>query len=83
MSEAAQYRFVIADDHPLFRGALRESVTGLFPRADIAEAGDFDEAAKILDAGSEVDLVLLDLAMPGVRGCCGMRSPVSSSSTRR
>ena len=33
------YRLVIADDHPLFRGALREAVTGLFERAEIAEAG--------------------------------------------
>jgi len=39
LNEAAQYRLVIADDHPLFRGALREAVSGLFARADIAEAG--------------------------------------------
>src|SRR6266568_3057542 len=31
------YRFVIADDHPLFRGALREAVAGSFDNADIAE----------------------------------------------
>ena len=66
------YRFVIADDHPLFRGALREAVSGLFGDAAIAEAGSFDDAAALLDHDSEVDLVLLDLTMPGVRGFSGL-----------
>ena len=71
MDEPA-YRLVIADDHPLFRGALREAVTGLLDRAEIAEAGAFDEVAKLLDKGGEVDLILLDLTMPGVRGFSGL-----------
>jgi DNA-binding NarL/FixJ family response regulator len=66
------YRLVIADDHPLFRGALREAVSGLIERAEITEAGTFDEVAELLDKGSEVDLILLDLAMPGVRGFSGL-----------
>ena len=39
-------RLVIADDHPLFRGALREAVSGLFEKVEIAEAGSFDDVAK-------------------------------------
>jgi DNA-binding NarL/FixJ family response regulator len=66
------YHFVIADDHPLFRGALREAVSGLFSDATIAEAGSFDDASALLDRGGDVDLVLLDLAMPGVRGFSGL-----------
>ncbi len=66
------YRFVIADDHPLFRGALREAVSGLFERMDIAEAGSFDEVANLLEKGGEVDVVLLDLTMPGARGFSGL-----------
>ena len=66
------YRLVIADDHPLFRGALREAVTGLIERAEIAEAGTFEEVPKLLDKVGEVDLVLLDLSMPGARGFSGL-----------
>jgi DNA-binding NarL/FixJ family response regulator len=66
------YRLVIADDHPLFRGALREAIAGSFDKADIAEAGCFDEVSKLIDRHGEVDLVLLDLAMPGVRGFSGL-----------
>jgi DNA-binding NarL/FixJ family response regulator len=72
VSEPTVYRLVIADDHPLFRGALREAMSGLFTAADVAEAGSFDEAVKLLDRGGDVDLVLLDLAMPGVRGFSGL-----------
>jgi DNA-binding NarL/FixJ family response regulator len=63
---------VIADDHPLFRGALREAVSGLFEDAEIAEAGSFDDVAKLLERGADVDLILLDLTMPGVRGFSGL-----------
>jgi len=72
VANTTQYRLIIADDHPLFRGALREAVAGLFERADIGEAGSFDEVAKLLERGGEVDLILLDLTMPGVRGFSGL-----------
>ena len=72
MNDSPLYRLVIADDHPLFRGAMREAVSGLIARVEIAEAGSFDEVSKLLDRAGETDLILLDLAMPGVRGFSGL-----------
>ncbi|HML11988.1 MAG TPA: response regulator transcription factor [Xanthobacteraceae bacterium] len=71
LSEAS-FRLVIADDHPLFRGALRAAVSGQFASAEIAEAGTFDDVVAELERGGDADLVLLDLAMPGVRGFSGL-----------
>ena len=64
------YRLIIADDHPLFRGAMREAISGLLEKVDITEAGTFDDVVELLSG--DVDLVLLDLAMPGVRGFSGL-----------
>jgi DNA-binding NarL/FixJ family response regulator len=63
---------LIADDHPLFRGALREAINGLFKHADIGEAGTFEEVTELLERGGDIDLILLDLRMPGVRGFSGL-----------
>jgi DNA-binding NarL/FixJ family response regulator len=72
LDRAESYRLMIADDHPLFRGALREAVSGLFAKADIAEVGTFDEVTGFLERDSEFDLILLDLTMPGARGFSGL-----------
>ncbi len=72
MTETANHRFVIADDHPLFRGALRAAITGAFQGASISEAGSIEALVAELEREQEMDLVLLDLAMPGVRGYSGL-----------
>ena len=66
------YHFVIADDHPLFRGALRQALEGMFQGVTIAEAGSLEEVTKALETAADIDLVLLDLNMPGVRGFSGL-----------
>ncbi|HPG04943.1 MAG TPA: response regulator transcription factor [Beijerinckiaceae bacterium] len=65
-------RILIADDHPLVRGALAQAVSGAAPGADILEAGDLEGVTRVFSEGQDVDLILLDLAMPGVRGFSGL-----------
>ncbi|MES3040144.1 MAG: response regulator transcription factor [Pseudomonadota bacterium] len=70
-------KFVIADDHPLFRDALKRTVAGLFPNAVLIEA---DSTASLqtqleqthLERTAEPDLLLLDLHMPGSSGFSGL-----------
>src|SRR5262245_6340211 len=59
---------LIADDHPLFREALRGAVTGLLPQATIVEADTVDELFRVTETQPHADLLLLDLNMPGARG---------------
>lgn len=65
-------KFVIADDHPLFRGALKEALRGIGNVSAIFEAGDFEEAKRLVGENDDVDVVLLDLNMPGVSGLSGL-----------
>jgi DNA-binding NarL/FixJ family response regulator len=66
------YRFIIVDDHPLFRGALGQALRDSFGDAEILEAGSLDELTDRLAAAGETDLILLDLSMPGVQGLSGL-----------
>ena len=65
-------RILIADDHPLVLGALRHALTGAIAQAEIFEAQDLESLSAALDKTPDMDLVLLDLAMPGVRGFSGL-----------
>lgn len=72
MTLPATTRIVIADDHPLFRGALREAVRGVVSEVAIVEAGSFEELTALLEQDGDVDLILLDLTMPGISGFSGL-----------
>jgi len=64
--------FIVADDHPLFRHALRQTLEPDFSDARVVEAGTLDEAAAAIEEAVEPDLVLFDLNMPGARGFSGL-----------
>lgn len=63
---------LIADDHPLFREALRQVVSEALPDARIVEADNLIVAKSSVDANDDLDLILLDLSMPGVNGLSGL-----------
>lgn len=65
-------RFLIVDDHPLFREALQNAIHLAFPVAEILEASSIEAAQKILETEENIDLLLLDLTMPGTRGFEGL-----------
>ena len=68
----ADHRFIIVDDHPLLRGALGQALRSAFPSAEVLEAGSLDQLTERLETAGEIDLILLDLSMPGVHGVSGL-----------
>ncbi|BCH24512.1 response regulator [Mesorhizobium sp. L-8-3] len=65
-------RFLIIDDHPLFREALHSAVRMAYPDVDTVEARSVEEALDLLGSPIPFDLALLDLSMPGVQGFEGL-----------
>jgi DNA-binding NarL/FixJ family response regulator len=65
-------KFIIADDHPLFRDALKRTVASLFPMAQLIEADTTASLQQRLEAADDLDLLLLDLHMPGSSGFSGL-----------
>jgi DNA-binding NarL/FixJ family response regulator len=65
-------RILIIDDHPLFRDALRMALTSSGPNYAVLESGTLEDAAQHVGHADGVDLVLLDLKMPGVQGLSGL-----------
>ena len=59
---------LIADDHPLFREALRGAVQRLLPEASLCEADSVDALYGLVEANPDADLLLMDLNMPGAHG---------------
>lgn len=72
MTIVSSTHLVVADDHPLFRDALRQAVATVVASARVDEAGSFEELTALLDRESDVDLILLDLSMPGISGFSGL-----------
>jgi len=66
------YHFHIADDHPLFRNALLEVIQQHFPESTISQSSDLDSTLQTLANNTDIDLLLLDLHMPGSQDLFGL-----------
>ena len=68
----AMTTILIADDHPLFRAALKQAVEASFAEADIHEADSLATLETVGQQGIPFDVILLDLHMPGTHGFSGL-----------
>lgn len=64
-------RVLIADDHPLFRAAMCQAL-GDIVGPDILQASTLNETLSQLEANPDIDLVFLDVKMPGNDGLIGL-----------
>src|SRR5260370_7974861 len=60
--------FLIADDHPMVRDALKTALAQAFPGAAMVLAGSLAEVQDALERQPDTDALLLDLDMPGMDG---------------
>ncbi|MDD2058289.1 response regulator transcription factor [Pseudomonas sp. GD03860] len=66
------YKILIADDHPLFREAIHNVISDGFPGSEVMETADLDSALALTGEHDDLDLILLDLNMPGMHGLGGL-----------
>jgi len=61
-------KLLIVDDHPVFRQGFVALITGEWPDASVAQAHDGTQALRVLAEQPDLDIVVLDLLMPGTLG---------------
>lgn len=66
------YEILIADDHPMIREAIGAAITQAFEGTTVAETSDLNSTLQYAQDNPEIDLILLDLNMPGMDGLNGI-----------
>lgn len=61
-------KFLIVEDHPLVREGVRHALQSLEGDVAVLEASNADEADRLAQTHADLDLVLLDLGLPGTDG---------------
>jgi len=72
MTETPPVRVVVADDHPMFRYGLAAALAGAPEVEIVGEAADGQELLAVVEQ-NRPDVVLTDLAMPGLGGTAATR----------
>lgn len=65
-------KLLVVEDHALVREGLVRLLGQIEEGATVLESEDFESALTVLDNEGEFDLVLLDLALPGIDGFAGL-----------
>lgn len=65
-------RILLADDHPLFRQALRAVIKSAHPHLGVCEAESLAGACVLLAASNDICLALLDMKMSDCEGFSGL-----------
>ncbi|HXE39197.1 MAG TPA: response regulator transcription factor [Azonexus sp.] len=65
-------KLLVVEDHALVREGLVRLLGQIEEKATVLESEDFESALTVLDNEGEFDLVLLDLALPGIDGFAGL-----------
>lgn len=70
---AEPLQVLIADGQALFLAGFRRLIADMFPRATVTESSTTGDAWKVFNKKDGFDLVLLDLAMPGLHEGSGLK----------
>ena len=69
---ATHSKIIVADDHPLFRDAISQILPQIVGDCEIESVESFQQLYALLNENPDVDLVLMDLHMPGNKGFMGL-----------
>lgn len=75
------YKVLIADDHPLFRDAIVHILASQFPNSTTYETEDIASTIEFAKDNDDIDLIMLDLNMPGMTGLNGLLDLINECPT--
>jgi DNA-binding NarL/FixJ family response regulator len=66
------YKFLIADDHPLMREAIRGALSHCFDNVTFLESDSLDSTIAVLRKSRNISIIIFDLTMPGCDNFYGL-----------